>query len=83
MLAFPFKSKSTAKTLSPYPDLAEEAALQTLGKLLTELNAVYEHGARYVMISDGVTFSDIYGIRDDIMLAYLLKVQEMCHTIHS
>ena len=82
MLAFPFKAASTAKTLSPYLDLAEVAALQTLGRLLTELNAVYAPGARFVLISDGVTFSDIYRIRDDMMLAYLLKVQEYCSKIH-
>lgn len=82
MLAFPFKSCSTAKSLWILPDLAEEAALQTIGRLLTDLNAIYKPGARYVMISDGCVFSDVYGVRDDAMLAYTLGVQELCHKIH-
>jgi len=82
MLAFPFKSKSAAKVIGTLPDLAEEAALQTLGNLLAQLNAVYPPGARYVIISDGVVFHDVYGVRDDLMLSYLLKVQEMCHAVH-
>lgn len=82
MLGFPFKSKCAAKVLGFLPDLAEGAALRTLRLLLVELNEVYASGARYVIISDGVVFHDVYGVRNDLMLSYLLKMQEMCYEAH-
>lgn len=58
--AFPFKAPAEdnkRKTLSPFPDKAEEIALQTLDGFAQSIAEIYEGGARVVIVSD----ASVYG----------------------
>lgn len=58
--AFPFKAPAEdgrRKTLSPFPDKAEELALQTLNGFAQSIAEIYEGGARVVIVSD----ASVYG----------------------
>ena len=58
--AFPFKAPAEdnkSKTLGPYPDKAEEVALQMLDGFADSIAEVYEGGAQIVIVSD----ASVYG----------------------
>ena len=58
--AFPFKAPAgddKRKTLGPFPDKAEEIALQTLNGFAQSIAEIYEGGARIVIVSD----ASVYG----------------------
>lgn len=56
--AFPFKSpNATDKVLGVLPDKAEEVSLAVLQSLCSKIGQVYKHGARLVIISDGIVYN--------------------------
>ena len=56
--AFPFKSVNKAsKVLGPLPDDGEKTALLHLEDLCKAVEAVYEHGARLIVVSDGLIYN--------------------------
>ena len=58
--AFPFKApaeNNRRKTLGPFPDKAEEIALQTLEGFAVSIAEIYEGGASVVIVSD----ASVYG----------------------
>lgn len=58
MPAFPFKSANKVyKVLGILPDRAEEAALEYMNTMCTEINAVYRPGAKLLIISDGLVYN--------------------------
>lgn len=58
--AFPFKSpNSMDKVLGVLPDKAEEVSLYVLQGLCDKIGRVYKHGARLVIVSDGIVYNGI------------------------
>lgn len=61
--AFPFKSPNkTTKVLGILPDAGEEVALMHLNGFAAGIADVYRHGARILIISDGLMYNDILGV---------------------
>ncbi|KAF2201234.1 Clavaminate synthase-like protein [Delitschia confertaspora ATCC 74209] len=76
--AFPFKSPNRVdKTLGPLPDLGEELALRHLEGLCESIQAVYEHGAKVVITSDGLVYNDLMGISDAEVWEYSTAVRNI------
>ncbi|WP_319773588.1 L-tyrosine/L-tryptophan isonitrile synthase family protein [Breoghania sp.] len=68
---FPFKSLNFhAKTSGPKPDFGEVLALRRLEEMCAALDAVYGHGVRLTIVSDGTTYNDIIGVSDADRQAY-------------
>ncbi|KAF2995301.1 hypothetical protein E8E14_003716 [Neopestalotiopsis sp. 37M] len=69
--AFPFKSPNTStKVLGRLPDKAEEFALAHLNGLCSAIEDVYSPGAKLMIISDGLVYNDLLGVRDSDVWAY-------------
>jgi pyoverdine/dityrosine biosynthesis protein Dit1 len=75
--AFPAKSPSRRKVLSPLPDMAEEQALLHLEGVADELARLYPPGARITLCSDGHVFSDLVGVSDEDVSRYGEAIREM------
>lgn len=59
--AFPFKSPNTSsKVLGYLPDKADEVALAHLNGLCAAISQIYEHGARLMIISDGLVYNGTF-----------------------
>ncbi|TFK95906.1 Pyoverdine/dityrosine biosynthesis protein-domain-containing protein [Pterulicium gracile] len=61
---FPFKSPSPTKVLSSLPDLGEELLLKRLDSLATDITKVYEAGAVVRVVSDGVVYGSLLGVKE-------------------
>lgn len=58
MPAFPFKSANKVyKVMGILPDMAEEAALEYMNTMCTEIGAIYGPGAKLLIISDGLVYN--------------------------
>ncbi|KAI0175373.1 putative pyoverdine/dityrosine biosynthesis protein [Pestalotiopsis sp. NC0098] len=69
--AFPFKSPNTStKVLGCLPDKAEEFALAHLNGMCAAIEDVYSPGAKLMIISDGLVYNDLLGVRDRDVWAY-------------
>jgi len=63
--AFPFKSANHQnKTLSALPDKGEELALQNISNFCEKINSIYEPGVRFIIVSDGRVFADLFKVSD-------------------
>lgn len=78
--AFPAKSPNQTKVLGKLPDLGEEIALQTLNNLCEEIKLVYSPGAQVTICSDGRIFSELVGVTDDEISAYVEGIKEIIRT---
>jgi pyoverdine/dityrosine biosynthesis protein Dit1 len=77
ILGFPWKSPNLDKVLGDLPDLAEKIAIDTLGGFCNAINAIYPHGSRLVLLSDGIIWNDLFDVPEEVMLEYLLEIQNM------
>lgn len=75
--AFPAKSPNHDKVLGTLPDLGEEIALMTLEGLCKEIRSVYAPGAYVTICSDGRIFSELVGVADETITAYVQRIREM------
>lgn len=79
--AFPAKSANRTKTLSELPDLGETLALEKLSRLIREIDAVHEPGARLTICADGHVFNDIVGVSDEAVLRYQQSLRRCCQAL--
>lgn len=72
MPAFPFKDQNPFRTASraSSPDFAEVAMLIHLHVVSLALYQVHPHGVDWILLSDGVIYSDIFGVDTREALAY-------------
>lgn len=75
--AFPAKSPNASKVLGKLPDLGEEIALHTLQSICEEIKSIYPPGAQVIICSDGRIFSDLVGVSDADISAYVHHIQLM------
>ncbi|KAK0545657.1 hypothetical protein OC845_005006 [Tilletia horrida] len=75
--AFPCKTSNLEKVSGTLPDKGEELALRTILTFLDKVDAVYEHGAVFHIVSDGHVFSDLIGVGDSTVDAYSLALRHM------
>jgi pyoverdine/dityrosine biosynthesis protein Dit1/AcrR family transcriptional regulator len=75
--AFPAKSPNPSKVLGKLPDLGEEIALVNLQGLCDEIKAVYPAGAFLTICSDGRIFSELVGVTEEDVTAYVLETRAM------
>lgn len=75
--AFPAKSPNASKVLGKLPDLGEEIALHTLQSICAEIKSIYAPGAQVIICSDGRIFSELVGVSDEDISAYVHHIQLM------
>ncbi|EOA91930.1 uncharacterized protein SETTUDRAFT_152948 [Exserohilum turcica Et28A] len=76
--AFPFKSANKVyKVLGSLPDKAEELALERLNNMCARIKQIYKPGARVTIVSDGITYNDLFSISDRETWAYGEALREM------
>lgn len=75
--AFPAKSPNASKVLGKLPDLGEEIALHTLQAICEEIKSIYAPGAQVIICSDGRIFSELVGVSDEDISAYVHHIQLM------
>ena len=81
MPAFPFKSPSEDKCLSNIIiDKAEEVSISFLSKFFAKSNKIYSHGVKLNIFSDGLIFSPIKEISDDIAIQYSNLMRKIIKT---
>lgn len=68
--AFPAKSSSRSKTLSPLPDLGEALALKHLNQFCQHIVDDYSPGANLIICADGHVFNDVVGVTDSHVDSY-------------
>lgn len=77
---FPCKSPNTeTKVLGQHPDMAERMSIGNLREMLDEISRVYRGGAALMIISDGLPFSNIFHIKDQIVHEYVNELRELAH----
>ncbi|MDQ6779448.1 MAG: isocyanide synthase family protein [Actinomycetota bacterium] len=75
--SFPFKHNNPAKVSRRSPDMAEVLCLCRLYEICHALGQVYEPGARFVIISDGLVYHDMFGVTEHEALSYRDRAREM------
>ena len=80
--AFPGKSPNRTKTLSHLPDLAERYAMDELGALCAQIQALHAPGAKIHICSDGYVFADLVKIPDQHVQAYTSELQRYADQHH-
>lgn len=80
--AFPAKSPNPNKVLGSLPDLGEEIALRTLEDLCLEIKTVYAPGATVTICSDGRIFSELVGVSDDNVTAYVTQIKTIIASLN-
>lgn len=75
--SFPFKHKNPVKVSRRSPDMAELLCVCRLYEICHALGAIYDPGARFVIISDGLVYRDMFGVTEHETLNYRERVKEM------
>lgn len=75
--SFPFKHKNPVKVSRRSPDMAELLCLCRLHEICHALGRVYAPGARFVIISDGMVYRDMFGVTEHEALSYRDRSREM------
>lgn len=75
--SFPFKHKNPVKVSRRSPDMAELLCVCRLHEVCHALGRVYEPGAKFVIISDGLVYRDMFGVTEHETLSYRERVKEM------
>jgi hypothetical protein len=81
ILGFPWKSPNLDKVLGDLPDMAEKVAIDTLGTFCNAINAMYEHGSRLVLLSDGIIWNDLFDVPEEVcigLVAYISAYVRLC-----
>lgn len=75
--SFPFKHKNPVKVGRRTPDMAEILCLSQLHEACHALSLIYEPGARFVIISDGLVYHHMFGVTRHEAMNYRERVKEM------
>ncbi|MDQ6806749.1 MAG: isocyanide synthase family protein [Actinomycetota bacterium] len=75
--SFPFKHNNPVKVARRSPDMAEVLCLCRLKEICHALGQVYEPGARFVIISDGLVYHHMFGVTKHEALSYRERSREM------
>ncbi|MDQ6778667.1 MAG: isocyanide synthase family protein [Actinomycetota bacterium] len=75
--SFPFKHNNPVKVSRRSPDMAEVLCLCRLREICQALGRIYEPGARFVIISDGLVYHDMFGVTRHEALSYRERTREM------
>ncbi len=75
--SFPFKHNNPVKVGRRSADMAEVLCLSNLYEACLALGHVYEPGARFVIVCDGLVYREMFGITRHEALTYRERVREM------
>jgi pyoverdine/dityrosine biosynthesis protein Dit1 len=75
--SFPFKHNNPVKVGRRSADMAEILCLSRLFEICHALGKVYEPGARFVIIGDGMVYREMFGITEHEARTYQERVKEM------
>lgn len=75
--SFPFKHNNPVKVGRRSADMAEVLCLSNLYEACLALAHVYEPGARFVIICDGLVYREMFGITRHEAMTYRERVREM------
>lgn len=75
--SFPFKHKNPVKVSRRSPDMAELLCLCRLHEICHALGRVYEPGAKFVVISDGMVYRDMFAVTEHEALSYRDRSKQM------
>jgi pyoverdine/dityrosine biosynthesis protein Dit1 len=71
MLGYPMKSTNIRdKVIGVLPDRAEEESIKNFGNFAKQIQQVYQPGINVNIVNDGLVFSDVLGVNDNIVEAY-------------
>lgn len=71
MLGYPFKSANERdKVLSKLPDYAEEVSMQNFANFNKQIQELYQLGASFNIVNDGLVFNDLLDIEDNTVHHY-------------
>lgn len=75
--SFPFKHKNPVKVSRRSPDMAEVLCLCRLYEICHALGRIYEPGAQFTIIADGMVYREMFGITAHEALRYRQRTTEM------
>lgn len=75
--SFPFKHNNPVKVGRRSPDMAEVLCLCRLHEICHAMSRVYEPGARFTIIADGLVYRDMFAITDHEARSYRDRAQAM------
>ncbi|MDQ6803826.1 MAG: isocyanide synthase family protein, partial [Actinomycetota bacterium] len=75
--SFPFKHNNPVKVSRRSPDMAEVLCICRLYEICHALGEVYEPGARFVIIGDGMVYHHMFGVTEHEALSYRERAQGM------
>lgn len=75
--SFPFKHNNPVKVARKSADMAEVLCLSQLYEICHALGRVYEPGARFVIVGDGMVYREMFGVTEHEALTYRERVKEM------
>lgn len=75
--SYPFKHKNPAKVSRRSPDMAEVLCLGQLYEICHAIRLVYDPGATFVIVSDGLVYRRMFGVTLHETLSYRERVREM------
>jgi pyoverdine/dityrosine biosynthesis protein Dit1 len=75
--SFPFKHNNPVKVSRRSPDMAEVLCICRLYEICHALGQVYEPGANFVIISDGMVYHHMFGVTEHEALSYRERTREM------
>lgn len=75
--SFPFKIPNQIKVLRRSPDMAELLCLQRLVEICHAIRMVHDPGAYFNIISDGIIYSDIFGVSRVEAVCYFEQIDGM------
>jgi pyoverdine/dityrosine biosynthesis protein Dit1 len=75
--SFPFKHNNPVKVSRRSPDMAEVLCICRLKEICHAISRVYDPGARFVIISDGMVYHDMFGVTKHEALSYRERAREM------
>jgi hypothetical protein len=75
--SFPFKHNNPVKVSRRSPDMAEVLCLCRLHEICHAMSRVYEPGARFTIIADGLVYRDMFAITDHEARTYRDRAQAM------
>lgn len=80
---FPCKSPNTnSKVFGYLPDRGEEIALRNLDDFCEQVRKFYAPGCKFVIFSDGTTFSDLIGVSEETQDKYNIALKNLIKSRH-
>lgn len=75
--SFPFKHNNPVKVSRRSPDMAEVLCICRLYEICHALAQVYEPGAKFVIVSDGMVYREMFGLTEHEALRYRDRTRQM------